>query len=567
MSSTSLTGTYFAPPAFMRPPRITFGGSICALVILAVACHRAPQHPSPEIQSILASAPRSIEPSVWADVQRFYSERQHVPAWTGSREPNTQAAEALKILRATDLHGLDPERYAATELAARLGELTASVAEDAPEHVKHLAEFDVRLTTALLSAGRHVSTGLLEPKTIDARWNARRQSPDLVRALSAGVSSFLDAVRPRHPEYVDLQKAMMSLRGQAAKGWQSVPRATLRVGQWNKAVILLRQRLAAAGYLAASSAPDSAHYDADVETAVKAFQEHHALETSGRLDLPTLMALNTPLPVRLSQVAMNLERWRWLPDDLGPRHFIVNIPYFHLIAREDGKPVIHIRIVVGKRGNETPMFSDEMTHVVFSPYWNIPETIALEETAPAIARDPNYLARNNIEVVSTSGRVIPTSSIPWDDPEALGSLSFRQRPGANNALGYVKFMFPNKHNVYIHDTPADALFRRIGRAFSHGCVRVEEPEVLAQYVLRDEEEWTPEAIQTAMRAGEEQHVKLRRPIPVHIIYMTSWVDERGGLHFQNDVYGYDSKQARAWADRTRHAGLRERSTETQQRTP
>jgi L,D-transpeptidase YcbB len=535
----------------MRPPRIVFSYSLCALVIVAAACERAPRQASPEIQSILASAPRQGESSVWTEVQRFYSERQHVPAWTGSQKPNSQAAKALETLRATEHHGLDPERYSATQLSTRLGELSANVDRDTPDHIKHLAEFDVRVTTALLLAGRHVSTGFLEPRTIDARWNARRQSPDLVRALSADVSSFLDAVRPQHPEYAALQNAMIALRGQAAKGWPSVPRATLKLGQWNNAVIPLRQRLAAAGYLSANASLDSAHYDADVETAVKAFQDHHALASTGRLDLPTVTALNTPLPERLSQVAMNLERWRWLPDDLGQRHFVVNIPYFHLIAREGGKPVVDIRIVVGKRGNETPMFSDEMTHVVFSPYWNIPETIALEETAPAIMQDPNYLARNNIEVVSTSGRVIPPSSIPWDDAEALSAFSFRQRPGANNALGYVKFMFPNKHSVYIHDTPADALFRRIGRAFSHGCVRVEEPEVLAQYVLRDQAEWTPEAIRTAMRGGEERHVKLRHPIRVHIIYMTSWVDERGGLHFQNDVYGYDAKQARALAEKNR----------------
>jgi L,D-transpeptidase YcbB len=365
--------------------------------------------------------------------------------------------------------------------------------------------------------------------------------------LSGNVATFVDAVRPQHPEYAALQTALTALRAQTATGWPTVPRATLRLGQWNKAVIPLRGRLAAAGYLPASAPLDSAHFDADVEAAVRAFQEHHALPSTGKLDPMTVAALNIPLVVRLSQVAMNLERWRWLPDDLGSRHFIVNIPYFHLIARENRKPVLDIRTVVGKRGNETPIFSDEMTHVVFSPYWNIPESIALEETAPAVARDPDYLERNNIEVISTSGRVVSPSSIPWDDEQALNRLSFRQRPGATNALGYVKFMFPNKHHVYLHDTPSDALFRRLGRAFSHGCVRVEEPEALAQYVLREQPEWTPQAIHAAMRAGEERHVKLREPIPVHIIYMTAWVDEGGGLHFQNDVYGYDAKQARAWA--------------------
>jgi murein L,D-transpeptidase YcbB/YkuD len=265
---------------------------------------------------------------------------------------------------------------------------------------------------------------------------------------------------------------------------------------------------------------------------------------TGALDRPTADALNVPMAARITQVILNLDRWRWLPDDLGARHFLVNVPRFHLIARENGKSVMDMRVVVGKRGNETPLFSDRMETVVFSPYWNVPDTIALEETAPAIARDPEFLSRNNMEVVNVAGKVVPAGDIPWEDPEALEQFRFRQRPGEGNALGYVKFLFPNEHAVYLHDTPADALFKRIGRAFSHGCVRVEEPDVLARYVLRDQPEWTDEAIHAAMRAGDERHVKLRQPIPVHIVYMTAWVDEQGGLHFEDDVYAYDAKQAR-----------------------
>jgi murein L,D-transpeptidase YcbB/YkuD len=319
----------------------------------------------------------------------------------------------------------------------------------------------------------------------------------------------------------------------------------MKIGRWSGDVVIpLRQRLAASGYLPAGSALDSAQFDAGVEAGVKAFQSHHRLAATGVLDRPTVDALNVPLAARVEQVTLNLERWRWLPDDLGPRHFLVNVPRFHLIGRENGKSVMDMRVVVGKRGNETPLFSDTMETVVFSPYWNVPDTIALEETAPAIARDPEFLARNNMEVVNASGEVVHAVDIPWEDPAALEQFRFRQRPGEGNALGYVKFLFPNEHAVYLHDTPADALFKRIGRAFSHGCVRVEEPEVLARYVLRDQPEWTDDAIRSAMRAGDERHVKLRQPIPVHIIYMTAWVDEQGGLHFEDDVYGYDAKQAR-----------------------
>jgi len=183
-----------------------------------------------------------------------------------------------------------------------------------------------------------------------------------------------------------------------------------------------------------------------------------------------------------------------------------------------------------------------METVVFSPYWNIPDTIAENETAPAVARDPNYLARQGIEIlrVSSSGtQTVNASDVNWDNPESLKGLAFRQRPGASNALGHVKFLFPNQYNVYLHDTPADALFAKPGRAFSHGCVRVEEPETLAKYVLKGYPEWTDENISAAMSAGVEKYVKLKEKIPVHIAYFTAWVDENGGLHFQPDIYGYD----------------------------
>jgi L,D-transpeptidase YcbB len=204
---------------------------------------------------------------------------------------------------------------------------------------------------------------------------------------------------------------------------------------------------------------------------------------------------------------------------------------------------LDMRVIVGKRGNETPLFSDEMETVVFSPYWLVPETIAMQETLPSAMNDPDFLRRNNMEIVNSAGQIVSASEIAWDDEGALAEYRFRQRPGPNNALGFVKFLFPNQYAVYLHDTPTDALFERIGRAFSHGCVRVEEPERLAEYVLRDQGQWTPEAIRRAMRAGTEQHVRLREKIPVHIVYMTAWVRGDGVLHLANDVYGYDRVQA------------------------
>jgi murein L,D-transpeptidase YcbB/YkuD len=253
---------------------------------------------------------------------------------------------------------------------------------------------------------------------------------------------------------------------------------------------------------------------------------------------PTLPDIDT----RIRVVEVNLNRWRLLPDDLGTRHFMINIPQFHLVAREAGRPVLDMRVVVGRPADHTPVFSDEMESVVFSPYWNIPERIAQTETAPAVMRDSDYLEQQNIEVLRASGRGlerIDADEVDWEDPSALKRVVLRQQPGPGNALGSVKFLFPNAFDVYLHDTPADRLFARQSRAFSHGCVRVAEPEALARYVLRDQPEWDATRISQAMASGSERHVKLTSKIPVHLVYFTAWVDDHGRLQFAPDIYKHD----------------------------
>ena len=475
---------------------------------------------TPALERIVSGKPLpNIRAEAWTDLRAFYTARQHAPAWVDRRRPTDRAAAAIQVLNTAPQHGLDPATYGAADLLAR-GQAVEAIDKESPERLEQLAEFDARLTAGMLSFGRDVAIGSNRAKT-------KRQAPDYVAALAKAIddpATWVEAVRPRHPEYAALQKALDGLIGQRAKGgWQAV------AAKPDEAA--LRQRLTAGGHLQESG---------DLVAAIKSFQELHALPATGVADAATIAAMNVPIDTRIRQVALNLQRWRLLPDDLGERHFIVNVPYFHLIAREGGKPVMDIRVVVGKPGNNTPIFSDEMESVVFSPYWNIPESIAQGETLPSIARDPSFLARQNIEIMRTSGgEKVDPSEVDWDNPEALKGFAFRQRPGAGNALGHVKFLFPNAHNVYLHDTPADKLFGRTTRAFSHGCVRVEEPETLAKYVLRDYPEWDEASIFAAMKSGVEKHVKLKQKIPVHIVYFTAWVDANGGLHFQPDIYGYD----------------------------
>lgn len=245
---------------------------------------------------------------------------------------------------------------------------------------------------------------------------------------------------------------------------------------------------------------------------------------------------------RLAQIRMNLERWRWTPRDLGERHILINVPAYEMQVVEDGKPELAMRVIVGAPDTPTPLFSDEMTYVVFSPYWNIPETILREETLPRLVDDPDYLSRNRIEVVGTSGEAVDVQAVDWSDASATEGLRFRQVPGAENALGLVKFIFPNHFSVYLHDTPGDALFNRPKRTLSHGCIRVEKPVSLAEYVLGDQPQWTSAKIASAMHAKREQTAKLAKPLPVHIGYWTAWVEEDGDVTFTDDPYGLDRAQ-------------------------
>jgi murein L,D-transpeptidase YcbB/YkuD len=253
---------------------------------------------------------------------------------------------------------------------------------------------------------------------------------------------------------------------------------------------------------------------------------------------------------RIRQIELNMERWRWLPRERPAKHIVVNIPAFRLDVWERDTVALSMRVVVGKKETPTPIFNDTMTHIVFSPYWNVPPTIAKGETLPSALSDPSFLRRTNMEVLDQQGRVVDPESI---DLDRAGDYRFRQRPGGGNALGLVKFMFPNEFNVYLHDTPADSLFARASRSFSHGCVRLEQPQALAEYLLKDRAEWTRATIEAAMHAGDERTVKLQEPVPVSIGYWTVDVTPDGKATFLADVYGLDARQAAALNERLARA--------------
>jgi murein L,D-transpeptidase YcbB/YkuD len=282
-----------------------------------------------------------------------------------------------------------------------------------------------------------------------------------------------------------------------------------------------------------------------MDQAVRRFQARHGLNTDGIVGSATLQALNAPTVLRVEQIRANLERWRWLPQELGARYVIVNIADFHLEMVQNSRTLNQLRIVVGRSYRHTPVFSGTMTYLEVNPYWHIPPKIAKKDILPKVKQDPNYFSEQGIRVFESwkadAGEIDPMA-IDWEKVNPRNfSYKLRQDPGPLNALGRIKFMFPNRFDVYLHDTPSRDLFEKTRRTFSSGCVRVENPMELAAFVVDGDRVWTPEAVEAAIESGETRVIPLQSPVPVHILYWTAWVDDMGEVQFREDVYGRDKK--------------------------
>jgi len=481
---------------------------------------------------------------IWRDVRRFYRSHGYAPGWIEGRRPGREASELINAVHSARDEGLDPADYDLKALDQLRTEKSRNPFKKDALLPEQVAEADLRLTYMFMRYATHLLQGRVDPSEVDSHWFGRQRQVDLpdllARALDSGeVADALRSVLPRHAQYAALKKELARYRDIAAHGgWPVVPAsARLRKGSRGPEAAALRVRLAAEGDLARAGGDV---FDDAVEQALRRFEKRYGLSEDGALGPEDVAAMNVRAEDRAAQIELNLERWRWLPEELGDRYILVNVPTFQLEAIEQGKVALAMRIVAGKADETpTPIFSDDMTEVVFSPYWNVPTSILRKETIPAVLRDPGYLDRNELEVVH-AGHVVSASGVDWSDPDL--NVQIRQRPGAKNSLGLVKFLFPNKFDVYLHDTPAGSLFAKLERDFSHGCVRVEKPVDLARWVLRDQPEWTAPRIDAAMHAGREQHVALERRIPVYIVYATAWVDEEGRLNFRDDLYGHDARQ-------------------------
>jgi murein L,D-transpeptidase YcbB/YkuD len=474
-------------------------------------------------------------------VPRFYERRGFAAAWSDGA-----VRDLLGAIVDSEADGLLPRDYHLEELL-RL----RSAIEAGPVPADVRADYEVLLTDAAVRLGYHLAFGKVDPEALDAKWNlARDMGPVdpadmLARALDeARVRAALDAHRPAHFFYHDLRRALADYRAIAARGgWPAVPDGpTLRPGDRDPRVAVLRERLAATGDLdPAATGGGLDQFDDAVAEAVRAFQTRHGLEVDGAVGPVTRRELNVPVEARIAQMRINLERGRWVLHDLADTFIAVNIAGYTVYLVREGRVAWSGRAVVGQTARQTPVFRALMTYVVFNPTWTVPPGILRNDILPAVRRDPGYLASRRIRVLDRSGRPVDPATIDWHRVTAAGfPWVLEQEPGPHNALGRVKLMFPNPYMVYLHDTPQRELFERDVRAFSSGCIRVDDPLELTRLVLDDERSWNAEAIRAAVDRGTTRTVNLTRPVPVLVLYWTAWVGLDGRVQFRRDVYQRDA---------------------------
>jgi murein L,D-transpeptidase YcbB/YkuD len=490
-------------------------------------------------------------------VQNFYAPTGYVPAWVRNGQPTRQALGVIAILQQAGDKGLSAEDYDGSLWAGRVSHLQGPPSSLSDSDLAH---FDAALTVCTMRYISDLHIGKVNPKYFHFGLDIEHKKyslPDFLRQRvidAPDVKVILDEVEPPFPRYKRTEEALQRYLDFARRddGEQlSVPTKPLGPGSPYPGVPRLTRLLLLLGDLppdtAVAAGADSGVYDGALVNAVKHFQERQGLRPDGRLDAQTVKSLNTPLSFRVRQLQLTMERWRWLPHEFTEPPIVVNIPEFHLRAYStmaEGDVALSMNVIVGKAfGHKTPIFAQDMHYVVFRPYWNVPPSIQRSEIVPAIQKSRDYVAKKGFEVITHSGEVVTSGVVSDEVLEQLraGKLAVRQKPGATNALGLVKLIFPNEYNVYLHSTPVQELFSQARRDFSHGCIRVEKPDELAAWVLRNNPGWDLARVREAMKSGKDnQTVNLAKPIPVFILYGTAIVDEKGEAHFYDDIYGLDA---------------------------
>ncbi len=489
-------------------------------------------------------------PSV-EEIFPFYSDRKFRAIWSSGGIVKELAYELRFEIRQAKFDGLNPDDYHLKLIEAFFSTFESNKVNNIVNNPADLVDFDLLLSDAFFKLSSHLERGKVDPSQLKSTWeiSQKPQKVDytvlLATAIKEGeIRRNLESLYPNFTIYKRGREVIRTLeerRKSDTLNWETVKSGKLiKVGERNNSIPTIRKRLQFWGHLGNYEPEDPKLYDSIMFSGVVEFQKKNGMETDGILGENTFSAINDSPSDLIDRASVNLERLRWLPDTLKDGEIIlVNIANYRLDYIENRDTLFSSKVIVGEQYHATPIFSAPMSYLVFSPYWNIPRSIARREIIPAIRKNKNYIQEKNLQVMTYSGKSVDPNTVDWSAKPF--PYMIRQAPGGSNSLGNVKFMFPNKHSVYIHDTPARSLFERENRALSHGCIRVQNPAELAGILLRDRSEWTPERIQEAMNRDSELIVNLDRKIPVVLLYLTFWADSKGQAYFRQDIYNRDEE--------------------------
>ena len=470
----------------------------------------------------------------------FYSNRKLSLAWQDKKKRK----ELIQIIQQIGDEGLNPEDYL-------LQSLLKYQSSEKNLSDNDWVDYDLLLTESLVRLAYHMRFGKADPNNLDKDWNLNRslENTDPVKLIqsvidSDSIQTFIDKTIPRQPFYKRYKKALAKYRRiKEQGGWQTVPSGpTLKPGMDDSRITLIKHRLKVTGDYSEIFSEPANHYDSIFEEAVKSFQTRQGLKVDGVIGKNTLRAMNVSIEDRIDQIRVNLERGRWLFKDIQGDFLIVNIAGFQAFLVRDNKVVWDAKVMVGKTYRKTPIFKSEMKYIVFNPAWTIPPSILRKDILPEAAKYPDYIRKKGFEVLDRDGRSVDPASVDWPAfPAKNFPYTVRQPPGPQNALGRVKFIFPNSHFVYLHDTSHRELFVHPERAFSSGCVRIENPMKLAELLLNDQEEWDQQRISKVIESNKTQIVNLSKPLPILLLYWTVMVDQEDQVSFRKDLYNRDDK--------------------------
>jgi murein L,D-transpeptidase YcbB/YkuD len=493
------------------------------------------------------------------DLITFYRGRAFHPAWLRLGRPGPDAWQMLDAAHKSYLEGLDPDEYHASAMDSLIRTFTTRIHWRTRLEPRGAVELDLLLTDAYLKLAYDLLSGRIHPATLSDKWHIRYEQADLPerleKALGGGVRESLHALAPPQAEYGTMKWWLAEYRAiESRGGWERIPAGPpLGKGARGPRVAALCRRLKVTRELPYGSCGDA--FTPELAEAVGRFQSTHGLEPDGEAGPSTLAALNVSASARIRQIKLNLECWRWLPQDLGYRHLRINIADFSLRAMAGREEQLAMKVVVGRKQDSTPVFSDSLLAVVLNPTWNVPDDIAREEMLPELKKDAAYLDKHGMELLESwaeAARVLRADTIDW---EGIDSANFhyriREKEGGESALGKIKFVLANPFNIYLHDTPEKGYFERDIRAFSHGCVRLEKPLDLALWALKSEPDWDRGRVEAEMEKTAPVLIPLREGIAVHILYWTAFVDRQGGLQFRPDIYGWDDKLDAALQEKKR----------------